>query len=109
MNQWLLLQRIKGPSFLLMFGVTALLDEFTRIGYGRSWPLYLILWGVLALADRAALAQADLEHYVAQGGGPGSGIPAQPYGSTSSSTSIVPANDSQVVSQSGLEPGEGRQ
>jgi hypothetical protein len=105
MNQWLLLQRIKGPAFLLMFGVTALLDEFTSVGYSRSWPLYLILWGVLALADRAALAQADLEHYAATGV-----IPGQPYPTSTpaaASTSIVPAPDTRV--SSGLEHEEGRQ
>jgi hypothetical protein len=104
MNQWMMLQRIKGPSFLLMFGVTALLDEFTSVGYGRSWPLYLILWGVLALAERAALAQADLEQYAAQGGA----MPASSYAPATSSTSIVP-RDMHDVSPSGPEAGEGRQ
>ncbi len=56
MNQWLLIRRLRGPAFVLLFGVTALLDQWHVIGFGRSWPLYLILLGVLSLAERAALA-----------------------------------------------------
>ena len=106
MNQWLFLQRIKGPSFLLMFGITALLDEFTSVGYARSWPLYLILWGVLSLAERAALAQADPDGYSTA-----NGAPAGDAGSyRSSSTSIVPSPEPPPPSTpSGSDSGEGRQ
>ena len=57
MNQYIFLRRMRGPIFLLMFGVTAILDVYTSIDYGRSWPLYLIVWGMLKLAENAILAQ----------------------------------------------------
>ncbi|HEX4008099.1 MAG TPA: hypothetical protein VHX60_18135 [Acidobacteriaceae bacterium] len=57
MNQYLFLRRMRGPIFLLVFGITAILDEYTGIGYGMSWPLYIIAWGVLKLAENAILAQ----------------------------------------------------
>jgi hypothetical protein len=57
MNSYLFLRRMRGPIFLLTFGVTAILDVYTNIDYGRSWPLYLIVWGVLKLAENAILAQ----------------------------------------------------
>jgi hypothetical protein len=63
MTQWLLIRRLRGPAFLLLIGVMAMLHEWTDFGFGRSWPLLLILGGILALAERAALAQADLEGY----------------------------------------------
>jgi Domain of unknown function (DUF5668) len=58
MNQYLLLRRLRGPAILLTFGVTALLSEYGVISYGHSWPLYLIVIGILQLAERAALSQA---------------------------------------------------
>jgi hypothetical protein len=57
MNGYLFLRRMRGPIFLLTFGVTAILDVYTPIDYGRSWPLYLIVWGVLKLAENALLLQ----------------------------------------------------
>jgi hypothetical protein len=57
MNSYLWLHRIKGPAMLLVFGITALLNEWDIISYGRSWPLYLIVLGVLQLAERAAWSQ----------------------------------------------------
>ncbi len=57
MNQYLFLRRMRGPIILLTFGITAILDEYAGIGYSRSWPLYLIVWGLLKLAENAILAQ----------------------------------------------------
>jgi hypothetical protein len=55
-NRYLLIRRLRGPAFLLLVGINALLAQAHIIGWGRSWPFYLILAGVLALAERAALA-----------------------------------------------------
>jgi hypothetical protein len=57
MNQYIFLRRMRGPIMLLVFGVTAILDEYTGIHYAESWPLYIIAWGVLKLAENAILAQ----------------------------------------------------
>ena len=59
MNGWLMIRRMRGPAFLLMFGVTALLHEWHILSFGQSWPLYLVLAGVLALAERAAFTAPD--------------------------------------------------
>lgn len=98
MNQYLFLRRLRGPIMLLVFGITAILDEYTNIHYGRSWPLYIIAWGLLKLAENAILAQNPPP-------GPGTypGYPPQPgapyeaYGGVQptnptepSSTAIVP-------------------
>ncbi len=56
MNAWLLVRRLRGPAFLIMVGITALLNQWGVLSFSRSWPLYLILAGVLGLAERAALA-----------------------------------------------------
>ncbi len=52
---YIFLRRIRGPVFLLTFGVTALLNQWHMLSFGRSWPLYLIVYGVLRLAEGSAL------------------------------------------------------
>jgi hypothetical protein len=59
MNRWLMIRRLRGPAFLMMFGVTALLHEWHILSFGQSWPLYLVLAGVLTLAERAAFTAPD--------------------------------------------------
>jgi hypothetical protein len=58
MNSWLLIRRLRGPAFVILVGVNALLNQWGVLSFGRSWPLYLILAGVLGLAERAAIAAA---------------------------------------------------
>jgi len=69
MSRYILIRRLRGPAFLLLVGVIALLAQAHILSWGKSWPLYLILWGVLMLAERAALA--------AEGGYPP--YPGAPY------------------------------
>lgn len=88
MNGYLFLRRMRGPIFLLTFGVTAILDVYTGIDYTRSWPLYLIVWGVLKLAENAILVQSPPPPPGAPGypqypGYPGYGPGAAPYGTQS--------------------------
>ena len=58
MNAWLLIRRLRGPAFLILLGITALLNQWGVLTFTRSWPLYLILAGVLGLAERAAIVAA---------------------------------------------------
>ena len=76
MSRYILIRRLRGPAFLLLVGINALLAQSHIIGWGHSWPFYLILAGVIALAERAALA--------ADGGAipppsPGGPYPGAPY------------------------------
>jgi hypothetical protein len=57
MNQYLFLRRMRAPIMLLTFGITAILDEYAGISYAHSWPLYIIVWGLLKLAENAILVQ----------------------------------------------------
>ena len=99
MNRWIMLRRLRAPAFLLLFGLTALLNQWDILSFGQSWPLYLILAGVFALAERAAFigvpppsGYPGAPSYVPPGY-PASG-PAAPgpwtSGSSVPSTSIVP-------------------
>ena len=98
MSRYILIRRLRGPACLLLVGVIALLNQADVLSWGHAWPLFLILAGVLLLAERAALATEGYPPY------PGSTYPGQypgtPYAPSgepappqATSTSIVPAND----------------
>jgi Domain of unknown function (DUF5668) len=91
MNSWLLIRRLRGPAFLIMFGITALLNQWGILSFSRSWPLYLILAGVIGLAERAALTAAP---------------PANPYmPAPYSPYPIVPAYTGPASESTPIEPG----
>src|ERR1700689_4106779 len=91
MNTWLLIRRLRGPAFLILVGITALLNQWGVLSFGRSWPLYLILAGVIGLAERAALAVAPPP-------------PAYPISSSPSGYSIVPAYTSPRSTPTAVDP-----
>ncbi|HEX3940429.1 MAG TPA: DUF5668 domain-containing protein [Acidobacteriaceae bacterium] len=55
MNRWLLIRRMRGPAFLVLFGILALLNQWGVVSLRRSWPLCLIALGLILLAERVAL------------------------------------------------------
>jgi len=66
MNRYIQIRRLRGPATLLLVGALALLNQADILSWGKSWPFFLILAGVFALAERAALASDG-------------GIPPNPY------------------------------
>lgn len=95
MNRYILIRRLRGPAFLLLVGIIALLNQADILSWGHAWPLFLILAGVLLLAERAAMAGYEYPPY--QGAeypvppytGPGTATPNPPP--PAPGTSIVPA------------------
>jgi hypothetical protein len=108
MNQYLFLRRMRGPIILLTFGITAILDEYTGISYAHSWPLYIIVWGLLKLAENAILAQNPPAQPV---GYPGYQTPAgtgytsytgaTPADPTTTATTMVPPPDIRTHEEEG--------
>jgi hypothetical protein len=105
MNRYILIRRLRGPAYLLLVGFIALMAQAHIMSWGHSWPLFLILAGVLALAERAALAAEGDPPPTPYAGGPYPGVPYQggpytggpnppgaPSGPTTPSSSIVPAH-----------------
>ena len=109
MNRYILIRRLRGPAFLLLVGVNAILAQSGVLGWGESWPFYLILAGLLALAERAAIATdgpPPMPPYPSQpypggaypggpypgGPNPGAPYPGAPGTQPPTSTSIVPAH-----------------
>ncbi len=54
MNHWYRLRRIRFAVFLILIGVLALLNQWRIMSWHKSWPFFLIVPGLLALAERAA-------------------------------------------------------
>lgn len=107
--RWLLVRRLRGPAFLLTFGVTALLNQWDVLSFWQSWPLYLIVAGVLTLAERAVLASVPYDAAMGAPMGAPYGVPyGQPaYPAPSQppyqpGTSVVPAPPSGIQ---GNDPG----
>ena len=99
MSRYILIRRLRGPAFLLLVGVNALLAQAHILGWGHSWPFYLILAGVLQLAERAALASEGYPlfpgapwHDASQGTGQVAGQGAANV-VASAGTAIVPSHD----------------
>jgi len=92
MNAYIMVRRLRGPAFLLLVGVLALLNQLDVISWGHSWPLFMILGGVLLLAERAALA--------ATGGYPQPPYPGQPNPGPNPGTSIAVTPQSPIVQSS---------
>jgi hypothetical protein len=97
MSRYILIRRLRGPAFLLLVGVNALLAQAHILGWGESWPFYLILAGVLMLAERAALAAEGYPGYpgtpYAAGNDPAASQPPaaqQTASPASAETAIVP-------------------
>ena len=99
MNRYMLIRRLRGPAFLLLLGIIALLHQTGVVDHfwHLFWPLALILWGVLLLAERAALEMEGYPQVYQDPSYPGSPYPPGPQPRTgpipnTPGTSIVPAN-----------------
>jgi hypothetical protein len=112
MSRYILIRRLRGPAFLLLIGIIALLHQTGVVSHmwRLFWPLALILWGVLLLAERAVLEVDGYPQPFADtpyAGGPyppgpvpGTG-PASGPGQAPISTSIVPANSDDLERNGG--------
>ena len=56
MSRYIMIRRLRGPAFILLVGALALLNQADILTWGKSWPFFLILAGLLKLAERAAMA-----------------------------------------------------
>ena len=61
-----LIQAIRGPIMLITLGSLFALSQMTRWGFEQTWPLLIIIFGVLKLAERMAIRDPQ---YGPDGGG----------------------------------------
>jgi len=68
---YMLIRAIRGPLLLITLGVLLAMQRFSDFSFQRSWPILVILFGVLKLAERAVLHSGP-----PPSGGPGQTPPA---------------------------------
>ena len=49
-----LVSAVTGPIILITLGTLFALDHFTPWGFHQTWPVLLIVWGLLTLLRRAS-------------------------------------------------------
>jgi len=49
-----LIQAIRGPIMLITLGSLVAMDYFDMYGFSRTWPLLIIVFGVLKLLEKVA-------------------------------------------------------
>lgn len=75
----------RGPVWIVLVGVLFLLDTFHLLSWGRSWPLFIIVGGVMTFFERtvyAAVAPAQYA-YVPPG------VPVTPETPSAAATGVV--------------------
>ena len=112
MNRYLMIRRLRWPVLLLLTGVLALLQQMGVVRFWHMWPLYLICWGVLLLAERAAINEMDMQAFPGSGFGPMGvgpigpigpvgidpmGAPVAPYAAQSPAPAPVPTVETEIV------------
>ncbi|HVC91997.1 MAG TPA: DUF5668 domain-containing protein [Acidobacteriaceae bacterium] len=71
MNRWYQIRRLRGAVVLILIGTLALLHQWDILRLHQSWPLILIVFGLLMLAERAAWVADVRQQQAAQGFVPG--------------------------------------
>jgi len=64
-----------GPVMLITLGVLFLIHQYTMYGIGRTWPVFLIVIGVVLLLQRKAPMTGHVDVSQASPGGPPPGSP----------------------------------
>lgn len=62
-----LFRRIRGPIFILCFAFTALLSQFGILDYWQSWPIYLLVGGLLRILEATLSAGLGVAGWNQQG------------------------------------------
>jgi hypothetical protein len=53
-NGYQVIRAIRGPITLITLGILFVLQNFTRFGFDQTWPVLLIVFGLLSLMQRGA-------------------------------------------------------
>lgn len=52
MNSANLIQAVRGPILLITLGVLMVVDYAGQFSFGRTWPILIIVFGLLKLLER---------------------------------------------------------
>jgi hypothetical protein len=63
-----LIQAVRGPIMLITLGSLVAMDYFGIYGFSRTWPLLIIIFGILKLLEKIAEPQQPPVNDRPQGG-----------------------------------------
>lgn len=58
-NNYNIVSAIRGPLLLITLGTLVAMDYFEGIRFSRTWPILLIVFGILKLLERVAAKPPD--------------------------------------------------
>jgi Domain of unknown function (DUF5668) len=87
---------LMGPAILVTLGVLLLASEFSRWGFGDTWPVLLIVIGVIKVMQSNASTQGQPNYYPGYPGYPTAPPPVTPV-APPATTSQPDANQGQVT------------
>lgn len=87
-----LFRAARGSVWIVLVGVLFLLDTFNILSWGRSWPLFIIVAGIMTFVQRTAYSSALPPHYPYA---PPAPPPASPEPTTVAPSAIVPTHSDQ--------------
>jgi hypothetical protein len=99
-----LLRAIKGPVMMITIGVLFALDNFTPFGFGRTWPVLLVISGILSLGRAPMRPRVQ---YQGQWGPPRPAAPAPPPPPPPPAQSVNPTSGPGTYRGSGYESSPG--
>jgi hypothetical protein len=77
-NTYLLIRAVRGPLMLIAVGALFAIDNMGLYGFERTWPVLIILFGVMKLFERLAFKAVPPPPYVPMPpAGPMSPMPPQ--------------------------------
>ncbi len=56
-----LVTAVRGPILMITLGLLFIADRFGAADFRQSWPVLIIVYGVLKLLERLALRRRELE------------------------------------------------
>jgi hypothetical protein len=62
MNSGSFIQAIRGPIMMITLGSLVAIDYAGIYGFWRTWPILIIVFGILKLAERAVVKPPDPYH-----------------------------------------------
>jgi hypothetical protein len=54
-----ILGAIRGPVMLITLGTLLSIDHFGNVGFARTWPVLLIVFGIFKLAERSSVRSSQ--------------------------------------------------
>jgi hypothetical protein len=80
---------MRGAVWIILVGVLFFLDSFYILSWAHSWPLFIIVAGLMTFLERSAYSAAAATPYNYQTAGPIPPVPG-PFSAPSTSSAIVP-------------------